>query len=374
MEAAASGKAAPRAASGHEHPEQLVPRAVKRAEKLKRFFATVLIRIKRLKRNQGPTENEEGAASDEEINEAVQEVSQEEEFHDVFAVGSNPLELEGTGWKDLPNEMRLHILKILIMTPEFVHFRFDPAIGKIQCPNRDRLNAARMACKLFKNELDKLVARSSYEDTQFRSAVKVVMTALRSDDRESVKQRLEESDFKFDFEDYGWPASMADGLRDALKYGKTGLPMFEVHLLVDGKDVWRSLRVIPDVELFYFDRFLNRENDEWLKYPEEVKSEAERPWEHRVRCALFPLFEVRQRLLDLDRYYRNRRPLPINQAAILKVLFRSLSEGESELDECKILVGPYHPFLGCRRQQGVDSSYDPSRGDRSIYKSRGRRY
>ncbi|KAK8064162.1 hypothetical protein PG996_008814 [Apiospora saccharicola] len=120
--------------------------------------------------------------------------------------------------------------------------------------------------------------------------------------------------------------------------------MFEVHLLVDGKDVWRSLRVIPDVELFYFDRFLKRENDEWLKYPDEVNNDAERPWEHRVRCALLPLFEVRQRLLDLDRYHHNRRPLPINQAAILKVLFRSLSEGESALDECKILVGPYHPF------------------------------
>ncbi|KAK8064161.1 hypothetical protein PG996_008813 [Apiospora saccharicola] len=216
MEAAASG-AAPGAASGHEHPEQLDPRAVKRAKKLKQLFATVLIRIKHLKRNQGLAENEEGAASEEEIMEAAQEVSQEEEFNEVFAVGSKPLELKETGWKDLPNEMKLHILKILIMTPEFVHFRFDPAIRQIQCPNRDRLNAARMACTFFKNKLDKLVARSSYADTQFRSAVKVVMTALRSDDRESVEQRLEESDFKFDFEDYVWPASMADGLRDALK-------------------------------------------------------------------------------------------------------------------------------------------------------------
>ncbi|KAK8034162.1 hypothetical protein PG993_009157 [Apiospora rasikravindrae] len=235
----------------------------------------------------------------------------------------------------------------MVATPEFIHLLYEPKDLTIACPNRDRIYPIINTCFFFYRRFRPEIARTSFVDH---------LAVTARDARKTVNQG---SANEAEFEKRGVSGPFADELRSWLAKAKVRLYPFYIRLTIEGKARLATIPFKPEVALFYLDGYLSPAFDGEGKAREFRVADGTFGWADRVHSALFPLSQVEERL----RHLMERRPgegsdfaLDAHdhprQAGIVRDLFRSLSDYESKLEECQILVGPFHPFCKAPRNSG----------------------
>ncbi|KAK8034163.1 hypothetical protein PG993_009158 [Apiospora rasikravindrae] len=256
----------------------------------------------------------------------------------------------------LPGEMREKVKQAVLQTPEFVHFQFYEDMEGIRCHNLSRIFAVLRTC-VYHYELyrDSIAGSIAIED-DVREAKRAALVRFGGPDE--------------DFEKQGFTRERAMELQSFLKRGELAKPLFKVPLWF-GEDLHVStIPFVPDVALFYLEGYLpyGFSIDAQLLREEGVLEEDEDVdklprWVDRVHSALFPLREVQARLeQEMTGYdasvrtgHTPSRASSTEHAAIYRRLFRRFSEWDSNLKECRILVGPFHPFWSAPRDVNDES-------------------
>lgn len=272
----------------------------------------------------------------------------------------------------LPVEMREKIKETVLQTPEFIHFEFPNDPNGMRCRNINRIFAVLRTC-IYHYELYKqCIAGSIKTENEAREAERAALVRHGGYDEDFLRQ--------------GFTPERAKELDLFLKRGRGEhmKPFFQVPLLFD-KDGNVVLHVctipfVPEVALFYLEGYLRHgfvveaqmlRNNGVLEEDEDVNTLLR--WGDRVRSALFPLHEVKERLETHMGFYdealahghRPARVPRIDHAIAWKGLFRRFSEYDSNLEECKILVGSFHPYwlAPCggndeKKDRSLDSTLD----------------
>lgn len=248
---------------------------------------------------------------------------------------------------ELPPEMQEKIVKNLVNTPEFVHFKYDPHGLNITCPNLNRIYSILGTCVFWYRRFRPQITRTSFVENLAQSAGLTL---------ETVSQGIQGARY----ESFGVPSAKANEFRVWLGSAEVGEHAFRIRLTIGGTPRLATIPFKSEVVLFYLDGYLSPIFDGWGgRTREEAESTVnftKMPgvfgWEeHRVHSTLFPLSQVEERLRHFMKPQLGHILSPVlaehgnpNQARVFTKLFRFLSNYASNLEECKILVGPFHPF------------------------------
>ncbi|KAK8065077.1 hypothetical protein PG997_011824 [Apiospora hydei] len=256
----------------------------------------------------------------------------------------------------LPGEMRERVKQTVLQTPEFVHFQFYEDEEGIKCHNLNRIFAVLRSCVYYYELFRDSIAGSIAIEDDVREARRAALVRFGGPDE--------------DFEKQGFTRERAWELQMFLERGKLAKPLFKVPLLFGDELHVSTIPFVPDVALFYLEGYLPNGfsidaqalREEGVLEEDEDVDKLPR-WVDHVHSALFPLHDVKGQLEQTMSYYDlelsggytpTREPYPVH-ATTYKKLFGRFSEYDSNLTECKILVGPFHPLWGAPRD-GSDES------------------